>query len=101
MSTNCFGKKFKGYLRPSAGPGEPTTVRQAEQAPTGYSSPVENFRFSTTDYCAVELASSAKLTQFFCEEGKSFSHETSQTLMLTQSTNIPRETIQIRPLLWY
>ena len=66
-----FQQQFTGHLRLSAGSSElltvvsikfSTAVRQAQQAPMSYSSAVENFRFSTTDYCAVELASAAKLT---------------------------------------
>ena len=45
-----------------------------------YSSAVENFRFSTTDYCTVELASSAKLTLYSLrpiqEKGSNFSQDT-------------------------
>ena len=41
-----------------------TAVRQAQQASTSYSSAVEIFCFSTTDYSPVELASAGKLTQF-------------------------------------
>ena len=42
----------------------PTGVRQAQLAPTSYSSAVENSCFSKTDYCTVEPASAAKLTQY-------------------------------------
>ena len=41
-----------------------TPIRQVKQAAMSYSSAVESFRFSTTDYCTVELASAAKLTQY-------------------------------------
>ena len=41
-----------------------TAVRQAQLAPTSCSRAAENFRFSTADYCTVELASAAKLMQY-------------------------------------
>ena len=57
-----------------------TAVRQVEQASTNYLKAVENFRFSTTDYYAVELVAAVKFTQYSLREnGSFFPHDKSST----------------------
>ena len=64
-----------------------------------YSSVIKSFRFSTTDYSIVELASAAKLTQYFLP-GIDFFFTKHIANILTESTNFLSEAFQIR-LLWY
>ena len=40
---------------------------------------LEDFRFSTTEYCTVELAPVAKLTQYVLKEGEVFFFRTAYT----------------------
>ena len=104
---NFFRKQFTGHLRPSAGSTELQSIQSTFQQRSDSLSKLQRvtqvleraFVFSTTDYCTVELVSVAKLHSTLCEKGKSFfSHDISQTLIITESTNILSETIQIRLL---
>ena len=53
-----------------------------------YSSAVEKFWFSTTDYCTIELASAAKRTQYSLQEREVLFRITHRGhLMLTESTS--------------
>ena len=58
-----------------------------------------SFQYNGLMYCIACVTSEA-YTVLFARKGSHFSHDTSRTLMLTESTNILSAAIQIR-LLWY
>ena len=64
----CISSKDNPSVRNITNRVKANSILIAGNFSTSYSSVVENFRFSTMDYCTVELVAVAKLPSTLCEK---------------------------------